>query len=144
MAVGAGKRPLPRRGTDAAGVVIYARRAPGGADTLDWWGGLIDLPNVESFAAPPTRPSRFPHSTGSLSRHRRTATPLPVTRRPIGTFIRAPPAHVAPTIGIRATRRPRRESDSTYGRQAARDDYAEETQGLTDFSVNAGYRRYAR
>jgi len=79
-----------------------------GADTLDWWGGLIDLPNVESFAAPPTRPSRFPHSTGSLSRHHRTAAPLPVTRRPIGTFIRAPPARVAPTIGIRATRRPRR------------------------------------
>ena len=108
MSVGAGKAAAPPAGGLTPGRRNLCAQSSWRAHTLDWWGGLIDLPNVESFAAPPTRPSRFPHSTGSLSRHRRTATPLPVTRRPIGTFIRAPSAHVAPTIGIRATRRPRR------------------------------------
>ena len=88
MSVGAGKAAAPPAGGLTPGRRNLCAQSSWRAHTLDWWGGLIDLPNVESFAAPPTRPSRFPHSTGSLSRHRRTATPLPVTRRPIGTFIR--------------------------------------------------------
>ena len=51
MAVGAGKAAAPPAGGLTPGRRNLCAQSSWRADTLDWWRGLIDLPNVESFAA---------------------------------------------------------------------------------------------